>query len=303
MAKPFVKWAGGKGKLLNNLDKLLPKVFSEDLAITYIEPFVGGGAILFHMLDSHHNINRVIINDINPALILCYEIIRDSPNDLIEALRQIEQEYLQNTDQASRQAFYYQQREEYNLSRSSPDNAIDNVRLAADFIFLNRTCFNGLYRENQKGGFNVPFGRYANPIICNEKGIKEASKALQKVTILCGDYREVLREVKQDEITFFYFDPPYRPLNDTASNFNDYTRHEFGDAQQEELRDFCNKINQMDIRFMVSNSDSKTESGDSYFEQIYQGQNYRFEYLNAPRVINAIATKRSPQREIVIVNY
>lgn len=302
MAKPFVKWAGGKGKLLNTLDSHLPKHFAEEPAITYIEPFVGGGAMLFHMLESHPNITRVIINDINPELMSCYQLVRDEPDNLITQLQLLENDFNALNSQEERKAHFYAIRNAYNEMRANPQvmDLFAQIEKAAYFIYLNRTCFNGLYRENRNGNFNVPFGSYANPTICNEANIKTAHDALQNVTLLCGNYHDVMQQVRPEENNFFYFDPPYRPLLG-SSNFKDYTRFEFGDHQQEELRDFCNEINAIGGRFMLSNSDSMEPDGTNYFENIYAG--YHFHRVYAPRVINAFAAGRVPQSEVLITNY
>lgn len=293
MAKPFVKWAGGKGKLLRTLDLNLPQNFN-DGPITYIEPFVGGGAMLFHMLEAHPNINRAVINDINPYLINCYRLIKDHPQDLINLLRDWQEEFY-NLDHEGRKAYFYAKREEYNAGRRNGEIVLDDLYLAADFIFLNRTCFNGLYRENSQGEYNVPFGRYAHPQICNEKGIMKVSAALQNVEILCGNYAHIVQHLLAEERTFVYFDPPYRPLPGTQ-NFKDYTRWPFNDAEQEALRNFCHILTERGIQWMLSNSDS----GD-YFDNLYADD--QIQRILAPRVINAFAAQRIPQQEVLIKNY
>lgn len=302
MAKPFVKWAGGKGKLLHSLEDRLPDIFRGAGPITYIEPFVGGGAMLFHMLEQHPNIERAIINDINPQLINCYNHVKEHLDELLVELHQLEDEYFRNQSQDDRRAFYYAIRDEYNQGRNTPEGLlqITPANLAAYFIFLNRTCFNGLYRENHQGSYNVPFGRYANPVICNEDVLRQAHEALQRVTILCGNYQDVMQHVNPDETNFFYFDPPYRPLLG-SNNFKDYTQFEFGDNEQEELCAFCRQVDAQHGLFMLSNSDSEIEPGVNYFEQLYEG--FHFDRVQAPRVINAFAAGRVPQSEVVIRNY
>lgn len=300
MAKPFVKWAGGKGKLLDTLQGYLPADFDQQEHITYIEPFVGGGAMLFHMLEQYDNINRVMINDINEELMLCYEQIKNEPENLLVELHHLEEEYFAIDNQDARKEYYYAIRNEYNILKHQENNIFEVITKAAYFIFLNRTCFNGLYRENHAGNFNVPFGRYANPTICDEAKLMAVHEALQMVEIFCGDYHEIINHVNFDEYNFFYFDPPYRPLLGT-NNFKDYTQAEFGDQQQVELRDFCNQVNAMGAKFMLSNSDSEIEVGVNYFEQIYAG--YNVQRVLAPRVINAFAAKRVPVNEVLICNY
>jgi len=295
MAKPFVKWAGGKGKLLQQLEAHLPADFAQQETITYIEPFVGGGAMLFHMLENHPNINRVIINDINPELISCYNQVKYEPENLIEELERLQKQFNEGTSQEDRKKLFYIIRDDYNRLKQQPFDILDEVTKAAEFIFLNRTCFNGLYRENRSGEYNVPFGRYSNPTICDKDKIKAASQALQKVEILCGDYKKVLNQVNEDENAFFYFDPPYRPLEGSA-NFKDYTKFEFGDLQQEELKQFCDLVSEKGHKLMVSNSYCV-----DFFTNLYT--NYSITEVLAPRVINAFAARRVPQQEVLITNY
>lgn len=300
MAKPFVKWAGGKGKLLNQLETYLPADFSEQEAVTYVEPFVGGGAMLFHMLEIHPNIKRAVINDINPELILCYEQVKNEPENLIDLLNNLQSEYYQLPAEEARRSFFETIRIEYNILKRKDCDIFENITKAAYFIFLNKTCFNGLYRENRSGEFNVPFGRYKSPVICDKEKLTKAHLALQNVEMLCGDYGEVVHHLAEGEYTFFYFDPPYRPLLG-ANSFKDYSKHEFGDQQQLELHDFYDKMNEQGYKLMLSNSDSEIEPGINYFEQLFQG--YNFHRVIAPRVINAFAARRSPQLEVLITNY
>ena len=176
-AKPFIKWVGGKGQLIEQLEALLPADFSERENVTYIEPFVGGGAMLFYMLQTYPNIKSAVINDINPDLTLCYQIVRDNPTELIKSLNAIQSDYYALRTEEERKMYFLQQRERFN---SKSLNEIDNTTL---FFFLNRTCFNGLYRVNKSGKFNVPFGKYTTPIICDSATIYADSKLLQKVDI------------------------------------------------------------------------------------------------------------------------
>lgn len=296
-AKPFVKWAGGKGKLLDTIDNRIPREFLNE-PVTYIDPFVGGGAVMFHILKNHPNFNRVIINDINPALINCYRIIQQSPDQLIEGLHELELLYYACQNREERVELYMAMRNEYN----APDLNRNSLRAAVLFMFLNKTCFNGLYRENKDGAFNVPLGSYVRPTICNADSIRYAHQTLQGVTILCGDYREVLGHVDWNENNFFYFDPPYRPLLG-ATNFKNYSRTEFGDAQQEELAEFCGLIHQYGGKFLLSNSDSEIEPGVNYFQRLYEHEEYKFERVFAPRYINAYVSKRENASEVLIHNY
>ena len=297
MVKPFVKWAGGKGKLLRILEANLPTGFIEHEAVTYIEPFVGGGAMLFHMLENYPNINRVIINDINPALINCYRSIRDNHIALINELKIIHEAYYKINTLEGRRNLYYSLREEYN---QMPVEERNTIRSASLFLFFNKTCFNGLYRENNQGGFNVPMGRYVNPTICNEQVITQAHVALQNVEIRLGNYANIMQLINWEEYNFFYFDPPYRPLLG-ANNFRQYTRNSFGDPEQETLKAFCDEVHRHGGHFMLSNSDSEKEPGVSYFEELYEG--YDVERIFAPRTINAFVPGVQMATEILVKNY
>lgn len=294
--KPFLKWAGGKGQLLSQLNELLPAgVYDRDF--TYIEPFVGGGAMLFHMLQCFPNIRRVVINDINPYLVTAYRTIKDSPNELIERLSALERQYFSLEDETAKKAFFLGAREIFN------EETLDDIDRTKYLLFLNRTCFNGLYRVNAKGKFNVPFGRNLNPTICNSDTIKADSVALNRVdiTILNGDFERTMDHVG-DGYNFFYFDPPYRPLNATSS-FNSYAKEEFNDNEQIRLRDFCAMLNRHhNVEWMLSNADCSAKNPeDTFFEELYA--NFNINRVFASRAINANPTKRGKLSELLICNY
>lgn len=291
MAKPFVKWAGGKGKLINTIEKRLPADFDSQKSVTYIEPFVGGGAFLFYMLSNHRNISRVIINDINPTLINCYRRIQVSPKQFIKKLSKLEKEYLSITNIEDKHRYYYQARNIFNELHDK-----NSLTAAIYFIFLNKTCFNGLYRENAHGKFNVPIGSYHNPTICNAPQIMEVHKALQNVEILCGDYVDVMSRIDWNEYNFFYFDPPYRPLLN-SNNFRDYCLAGFDDSNQENLADLCRFINNHGGRFLVSNSNSEIQPGVNYFKELYTP--FHFETINAPRFIRC----QYDAKDVIMYNY
>lgn len=297
LAKPFVKWAGGKGRILDQLDANLPQFLYTATDICYVEPFVGGGAMLFHMLQNYKTISRVVINDINEELITCYRIIKDNPKGLISLLKRMEDGFLSESQEV-RQELFYAYREEYNKKR----NILSETRRCALFIFLNRTCFNGLYRVNLNGGFNVPYGRYTNPTICDEATLMSACEALNKVDVVikAGDYKDIIGDIKNPTKTFVYLDPPYRPLLG-EKNFQAYSKGPFSDLQQEELKDFCDEMTELGVRWMQSNSDSKNEDGTSYFEDLYD--NYVFQIIYAPRAINAFGEGRGKITESLIRNY
>lgn len=259
-AKPFVKWVGGKTQLIAEVEKLLPKDFSIREELVYIEPFVGGGAVLFWILQKYPNITKAVINDINPDLTTAYKTIKQNPYELIELLLEIQTEYLPMNEE-KRKEYFLEKRSRFNTK------SLDSIENAALFIFLNRTCFNGLYRVNSKGLFNVPFGRYTNPKICDEQTILADSELLQRVEILTGDFSETINYANKN--TFFYFDPPYKPLSETSS-FNSYAKEEFNDAEQIRLGEFCEQIDKLGYSFILSNSDVKGKNpSDNFFDDIF----------------------------------
>jgi len=296
-AKPFVKWAGGKGQLLSQLDSYLPLQL-DGRPFTYIEPFVGGGAMLFHMLKKHPEIKRAVINDINPYLITAYRTIKDRPQELIERLSMLERLYNALKDEEEKKDFYLEVRRIFN------DEELDEIDRTKYLFFLNRTCFNGLYRENSKGKFNVPFGRYLHPTICNTETILADSEVLNRanVVILNGDFTNTRNYFDKNGINFVYFDPPYRPLNATSS-FNSYVKEDFNDDEQKRLRDFSREINEnKGVYWMLSNSDCSAKNPeDKFFETIY-GEFY-INKVYASRSINANPEKRGKLTELLICNY
>lgn len=290
-AKPFIKWVGGKTQLLHEIEKQLPKDFAQR-KMTYIEPFVGGGAVLFWILQKYPNITKAVINDINSDLTDTYQIVKNKPNELINELQKIQDEYLPLED-STRKAYYLQKRDLFNSKTQ------DKVQKSALFIFLNRTCFNGLYRVNSKGLFNVPFGKYANPKICDSETILADSELLHKVEIKCGDFSETLQYA--DENSFFYFDPPYKPLSETSS-FNSYVKEIFDDAEQIRLGDFCKKLNSKKSSFILSNSDVKGKNPqDNFFDDLYNV--FNIQRVFATRMVNANPEKRGKLTELMITNF
>ncbi|MDD2648699.1 MAG: DNA adenine methylase [Eubacteriales bacterium] len=293
-AKPFLKWAGGKGQLIKNIEKYYP--FSCAEITKYAEPFVGGGAVLFDVLNKH-DINEVYINDINPDLINAYRIIRDDINGLIAKLSVMQEEY-QSAGTEQRKELYSAQRLRFNEIKASPKPATD-VERAALIIFLNKSCFNGLYRVNRKGMFNVPIGAYKKPLICDENNLRAVSDKLRNVRIVCGDYKDSAEFI--DKHTFVYFDPPYRPLTDTAS-FTAYSENQFNDEKQIELADFAGKISKRGAKVLISNSDPKNaDSSDDFFDKLYSS--YRIERVEAARMINCNSEARGKIKELLISNY
>jgi len=290
-AKPFIKWVGGKTQLLGDIKKSLPKVLNKRENMTYIEPFVGGGAVLFWILQEYHNITKAVINDINAELICTYRIIRNDVDSLISELNNLQAAYLPLSPE-NRKDFFLKERSVFN-SKSTSD-----IQTAALFIFLNRTCFNGLYRVNSKGEFNVPHGKYTNPKICDEATLRADSELLQKVEILCGDFAQTGKYAGKDVL--YYFDPPYRPLTETAA-FTSYATGGFNDAEQTRLRDFCDEIAGNKSMFVASNSDPQNvDSEDKFFDKLYEMFNIK--RVSAARMINSKGDGRGAISEIMISN-
>ena len=293
-AKPFLKWAGGKGQLLSQLSEHLPERISRE-PFTYIEPFVGGGAMLFYMLQHFGNIKKAVINDINEDLILTYRTVKGDVEALISKLAKIEEDYFAIVEQDKRSQLFYEIREQYN---QHDGNAIERV---SQLIFLNKTCFNGLFRVNKRGQFNVPFGKYANPTICNAEVLRADSQLLQsaQVEICQGDYAQILRHI--DGLTFVYLDPPYRPL-DATSSFTAYAKGDFNDDDQRALAAFCHQLSDAGCYWMESNADCSAKNPeDTFFEELYK--DFRIERVYASRFINANPEKRGKLTELLIKNY
>lgn len=293
-AKPFLKWAGGKGQLLAEIGKYYP--FADGKITKYAEPFVGGGAVLFDIL-SRYDVDEVYISDINAELVNTYRIIRNHIGELISLLSAMQGSFVaMNTE--SRKVYYMNKRERFNELKAS-GNGAGNIEKAALMIFLNKTCFNGLYRVNRKGLFNVPMGSYKNPLICDEENIRAVSEKLQKVTIVCGDYRESTNFI--DRHTFVYFDPPYRPITETAG-FTAYTENLFDDEEQIELAKFVDELDRKGAKVVVSNSDPKnSKTDDDFFDNIYSAHKIR--RVEATRMINCNSEARGKIKELLISNY
>lgn len=299
-AKPFLKWAGGKGQLLEQFSELYPTRLRERKIKTYIEPFIGGGAVFFE-LNSLHDFDRVILNDINSEMILTYSVIKNNVNDLISYLSAIRSDFISLDGLEKKSAFYYKIRDEFNKEKNEIDyvnQSFDWVKHAGNMIFLNKTCFNGLYRLNRKGGFNVPFNKSNNPSIFDENNLLQVNKALQNAILLQGDFENVTDYV--DESTFVYIDPPYRPLNAT-SNFTDYSKEPFNDDSQRRLAQWFKKISEKGAAVMLSNSDPKnTDENDEFFDDLYK--EFYIERVSAGRMINSKGTGRGKISELVIRN-
>ncbi len=273
--KPFVKWVGGKRQLLEQFRRMNlypPENFDPENS-RYFEPFVGGGAVFFDLLPEEG-----FLSDLNKELVITYNVIKNDLEKLIVSLKK------HKTDK------------EYFLKvRAQDPNKLNDVAVASRFIFLNRTCFNGMYRVNSKGGFNVPFGKYSNPLICDEDNLRKVSKALQNIDIKHQDYKEVLKKAKKGD--FIYFDPPYYPVSKTAS-FTSYTAESFLDKEQTELRDTLVELHKRGCFVMLSNSDTP------FINDIYSGiKGIRINKVQAGRAINSNGSGRGKITEVLITNY
>lgn len=293
-AKPFLKWAGGKSQLIDKISAYYP--FDTDSTITkYAEPFVGGGAVLFDILNKY-KLEEIYIGDINYDLINAYTIVKEDVDGLISMLKVLEDEYLPlNKDE--RLVIYKKNRERFNVLRTGKETGTALER-AALMIFLNRTCFNGLFRVNRKGEYNVPMGAYKNPCICDENNLRTVSEKLKNATIMCGHFRESNEFI--DEHTFVYFDPPYRPLPDSSS-FTAYDENGFNDESQIELANYVQDLDARNVKIVLSNSDPKNvDENDNFFDDLYAKQHIH--RVEASRMINSNASGRGKIKELLVTN-
>lgn len=300
-AKPFMKWAGGKSQLIPELSSRLPKdLINIGKIDRYIEPFVGGGAFFFY-LKSRFQINNSYLFDINRELIVGYKVLQNYPKELINHLNILEIEYI-NKNEEERKNYYYEIRDRYNAQINSFDYINYNaewIERASHMIFLNRTCFNGLFRQNKNGEFNVPHGRYKNPRICDKENITKVNLALKNTEIFCGDFSESSKYVNNNSLV--YFDPPYRPLTKTSS-FTSYSKEEFNENDQVRLSEFYKELDKKGAYLILSNSDPKNEDPkDDFFDNLYK--DFTIERVNAKRIINCDPTKRGEIKELIIRNY
>ena len=274
--KPFVKWAGGKRQLLAELEKNFPKQFG-----TYFEPFLGGGAVLFDLLARKPNL-KCSVSDLNSDLVLAYVTIRDKLGRLIESLENHSKNYHNDST-----GYYYEVR------KQEPKSQIEKV---SRLLFLNKTCFNGLYRVNSKGKFNVPLGRYTNPNIVNRENLTTVSKFLQsdKIKISCRDFESILNDAKKGD--FVYFDPPYQPVSDTA-NFTSYTHRDFTEDDLQRLADLANHLNSKGSHVLLSNSNTKI------VKKIFSSKKWKIKEIAVNRAINSNSQKRTGHKEVLIKNY
>ena len=299
-AKPFLKWVGGKRQLLSQFETLYPAELKQRKIKNYYEPFVGGGAVFFDVAQNYE-VENAFLYDINDELILSYKVIQKDVHKLLEFLTKYDKIY-KTLSEKKQQEYYYELRDSYNLNRFNIDyekyseNWIPRV---AQTIFLNKTCFNGLFRFNSKGGFNSPQGKYKNPNIVDEQNLLNVSKLLEIATIKKADFREVKNDIKDS--SFIYFDPPYRPISETSS-FTAYSKFNFEGDQQLQLAGLFIDLDKSGHKLMLSNSDPKnTNPDDNFFDTIYS--DFKISRVDAKRSINSDSTKRNSIKEIVVTNY
>lgn len=295
-AKPFLKWAGGKTQLLGEIEKL----YQLDGVNKYVEPFIGGGAVFFDILNKH-KFDEIYINDVNQNLICTYTMVRDKIDDLICLLAKFQEEYISfdfDSEFEQRKKYYLAKRSRFNQLKAD-NNSDYSLEKAALLIFLNKTCFNGLYRVNKSGLYNVPMGKYKKPVICDLENLRAVSKCLQGVTISCGHYDSLAKYIDKD--TFVYCDPPYRPLTQTAA-FTSYTENDFDDNEQRNLAKFARLMSKKGTKIVISNSDPKNiDEDDNFFDDLYAGFNIR--RVKAGRMINSNGTARGKISELLISNF
>jgi DNA adenine methylase len=275
---PFVKWAGGKSQLLAELDSMIPSKFNR-----YFEPFLGGGAMFFHLISDRNMRFGAYLSDINAELITAYKVVKNNVRELIELLKRHQREYNKNPSE-----YYYKLRDEI--------KPVTDIERTARFIALNKTCFNGLYRVNRSGIFNVPMGKYKNPLICDTRNLENISKALRysKAVIKVKDYKNALVEAEEDD--FIYLDPPYHPTSSTA-NFTSYTDYGFGDNDQSELSKIFAKLDDAECKVLLSNSDTP------FIRKLYSDFSSHIKEVNVSRLINCKASRRVGHKELLISNY
>ncbi len=299
-ARPFLKWAGGKAQLLDVFTRRVPQGLNEGTLPVFVEPFIGGGAVYFKF-NSIFRFKECHIFDINEELVLAYSVVKNDVRGLIDYLGDVSDDFLSRND-SGRKDYYYTMRDAFNRAKGAinfTQYGEEWIERAGQLIFLNRTCFNGLYRVNSRDGFNVPFGRYRNPRILHEGVLRADSVALRNTTVHLGDFTLAEPYISKD--TFVYFDPPYRPLNQTSS-FTQYSKDRFTDEEQERLAAFYARCDARGASLMLSNSDPKNiDPDDEFFDDLYAG--YHIDRVPARRTINCDGTKRGKIHEIIVTNY
>lgn len=298
-AKPFLKWAGGKSQLLPFFEQLYPLELKTGEIKNYYEPFLGSGAVFFWVAQNY-DVDNFYLYDLNDDLIIAYRVVQKDVSRLIEVLQYYDASYRRLGD-FERKEFFYNERVIYNSKRFKADSLYSEewIKRAASFIFLNRTCYNGLYRLNSKGEFNTPAGEYRNPEICNRDNLLAVSELLKRAIIKRADFTAVLEDLKGS--AFIYFDPPYRPISKT-SNFKSYYNNDFSDKDQEKLADLFKELDRCGAKVMLSNSDPKNiDPHDDFFDKLYG--DFNILRVCAKRSINSKKEGRGYINEIVVMNY
>lgn len=297
-ARPFLKWAGGKSQLLPQLRALFPEGLKTEKLTRYVEPFLGSGAVFFDLMQ-RYDLAEAVLCDVNEDLVLTYQTLQARADDLVAELQTLQTRYAA-LDAEGQTRFFYEQRDAFNRNRGRPNrDSGEAVARAGQFIFLNKTCFNGLYRVNAKGEFNTPAGRYTNPTICDAPNLLAVARVLQRADVRKADFREIAPLV--DRRTFVYFDPPYRPISATSS-FKAYSKTDFTDREQTELARLFADLDRRGAALLLSNSDPKNhDPDDDFFDQLYAG--FTLRRIPAKRMINSVAGKRGAIWEIVVTNY
>lgn len=295
LAKPFLKWAGGKTQLLKEIECRFPKGLKTGDIDIYVEPFIGGGAVFFFIAQNFESIKHFYLFDVNQDLVRCYNTIKQNVDAVIAELDVLKHTFLAERTSESRKEFFLAVRKEFNLEKSTHFS----FATAAKLIFLNKTCYNGLYRVNQSGYFNVPFGGYKNPKLYDFENLTAVSNLLQSADINCSDFEKSAKYITSR--TFVYLDPPYRPLSTTAS-FTSYAKEDFTEHDQIRLAEFCKRIHKKGAKFLLSNSDPKNENPkDHFFEDRYK--EFKIAMVKAARVINCKGSGRGQINELLITNY
>ncbi len=299
-AGPFLKWVGGKRQLVDKFSKLYPEELIKGRIKKYYEPFLGGGAVFFDIA-SNYSLKSSILYDINDELILTYKVVQKGADKLIEFLHRYRSYYL-SLSYDRRREYYYEMRTNYNLQRFNIDydKYSENwIPRAAQMIFLNKTCYNGLFRVNSKGEFNSPAGNYENPQIFDQENLINASKLLSRAEIIKADFKDL--KIENADETFIYFDPPYRPISETAY-FTSYIKDKFTDTDQFELASMFRELDKKGAKLMLSNSDPKNiNPDDDFFDILYR--DYYIKRIPARRTVNSVVTKRGEINELVVTNY
>jgi DNA adenine methylase len=299
-AKPFLKWAGGKTQLLQQFTEYFPPELKNGKLKNYYEPFLGSGAVFFYIAQNY-SIEKAYLSDINEDLVLTFSVVQRNVIELIDELSSLKSKYLKKNE-IEREEYFYRIRNKFNSEKEKINFTKYNpewIRRAAKLIFLNKTCFNGLFRLNKKGQFNVPFGRYKNPSILDKDNLVNANKALQIAEIFVTDFENIKSKLTSN--FFIYFDPPYRPISKTSS-FTSYSEYDFTDEDQKRLANFYSSVGINGNKLMLSNSDPKNENTDDhFFEMLYN--EFKIIRVQANRMINCNGNNRGKINELLILNY